>query len=122
MISPIIKLGERGEQRHVDLGDVLVQAYYSPIKILVRKEWRSKVFDTDGIDFRITDVIGRVASDAEVPIQDVAFNTKESLITLALPEGQWKVEMRTEKMKWKVVAKQLMVFRDTPITINWPEP
>ncbi len=122
MISPVIKLGDRGEQRHVNLGDVQVQAYYSPIKILVGPEWRKKVFfTTDWIGFRITDSKIFVASESEGPIGLRGINAKESSITLALPEGEWKIEMRTEKMTWKVVAERLRITRDTPVKINWPQ-
>ena len=118
--GPYISLKGVRPRKTIDLGDVRVQAYYAPVRIVVSKEWKDRVFHSnDAISFKVFDASGAVADDSK---GGRGINEIDSSITIALPIGRWRVEMKSGNMPWKVVAKKLIISSQQPITIKFPDP
>lgn len=113
-----IKLRRTDAPARIDLGDVYIQAYYSSVKVRVDKKYSDRVFNSgDAIEYRITGSDGEVDSEAK---GGGGVNREEGSITLALPYGTWKIEMRTAKMKWATVANRITLSEATETVVYFP--
>ncbi len=113
-----IKLRNARPPETIDLGDVPIMSYYSPITIRIGEKWRDRVFNTDdAISFRVTDMDGHVAAN---PKGGRGLDPDNSTITIALPSGKWKVEFKTSRMGWQTIAKRIVVAAQRPQVIDFP--
>ncbi len=112
--------------RSLDLGDVAVQVYYGTIELHLRqpslesllaqsKQWQ-------GIKLRVRDKKGDIIRERYVTfghINGSYAKLKEFVISLALPEGSWGIEVNlpNERGKWLVLDEQLNVVISEKATI-----
>lgn len=117
----------------VDVGDALVQVNYGVIVVYLQDRKGRPLFsnteDWEYIGLRVRDLNGKVVSEETIPPADVreAVRVSESAISLALPEGVWRIEIAPAgvKQKWPfglkgkiLVSDNLIVKREKPTKVT----
>lgn len=103
-----------------DLGDVHVSTYFTQIRITVPPILSKDVFQSgDAISYRIKDARDRVASDGK---GGRGFDAVARTITMALPIGEWTIEIKTAKLKWTTIARHLHVDGSRLVQLTFPYP
>lgn len=117
----------------VDVGDVRVQVNYGVLIVYLQDRKGRPLFtdmeDWEYIGLRVRDFNGKVVSEWAIPPADVreAVRVSESAISLALPEGVWRIEIAPAgvKQKWPfglkgkiLVSDNLIVKREKPTKVT----
>ena len=75
----------------VDLGDVEVKVRFGKVILKVPEGWKDLATDSSGLVMRLRDRTGALVYDDELPLS--AASAKSDSVKLALPTGQWKVQL-----------------------------
>ena len=95
-----VRIKKNGE---VNIGDVPVKIFYHPVKVYLQDTFGKPLIKNadawKGVALRVLDEKGRFLEETGISSEDIkqVVNQSESRLTIALPEGVWRVEISPDE-------------------------